>query len=410
MLVLGARSFPLARALTLSAVVVSLGGCPEDRAEAPSRLPRESARPPAEQRPPIAAAATHGGVISIQDMSIADLPQAGHGLTVQAFFTRLRAPDFEDPPGSPFGCKASSYDLATEPPPAEVDQGKLRLEGLRGGAIGCEFREGRGYVCPTASGSGSASVSTSSGISEYALEGVTLTEADIGRYLQISGASRPENNGAFAILSVTGEDTVAVANSRGAAEMFDAKYTVVAGAGPTPRDLYSPFSEGMNVGVALEAGGGQDFDSFELEITPGSPMTLDTATKAQIVAIEPTGEAMTLGCSGEGGVCGVAAASVIRITTTDGDTTGLSPTAMPPAKRRMVEIQCALPETGSVRVPAEAMELLREAHAASPITRIRTAFMREGFALATNAAPRPANRASVLVGHGVLGFSNPAAK
>src|SRR5262245_8942337 len=131
------------------------------------------------------------GLISIQDLSVANLPQAGHGLSVQAFFTPLRAPDYEEQAGVAFGCKVS----LNETPPRESDQGRLHIAWIAGGPIACRFAAGRGYVCPTASGRASARVTAAS---TYVLEGASPTPADVGRYLQISGADRPENNGAFA--------------------------------------------------------------------------------------------------------------------------------------------------------------------------------------------------------------------
>jgi hypothetical protein len=262
-------------------------------------------------------------------------------------------------------------------------------------------------VCPTASGKTAVEVNAGAGTSTYALRGVTLTQADIGRYLQVSGASRGENNGAFAILALTAEGSVAVANPAAVAESFEASYSVVAGAGPTPRDLYSPFRADSEVHVALEAGGGKDFDAFEVAIMPGSAVTPDRETAERITHIEPTAAELRLSCEGEGGDCGAAAATIVRISTTDGDIRGLSPAAMPRPVKRAVEIQCAFLDSGTVVVPARAMAYLRAAHDASPITRIRTAFMRDGFAFAKNGAGRPDNRTTIVVGHGVIGISNP---
>jgi hypothetical protein len=384
------------RTLLVGVFALSLGGCPLDPPANPVQSPAQS------------MASTHTGLVSIQDVSIANLPQAGHGLTLQALFTPVRAPDFSAPvPGTPFGCQASLYDLSTEPAPSPSDQGQLEIAGLNGGTLRCEHREGRGYLCPTASGQGRAELLAAQSVSTYRLEDLQLSAADIGRYLQVSGSDRAENNGAFAILAVEMPDRVVVANGRGVSDAFDATYEVLAGAGPTPGDLYEPYVHDSKLRVALTPAGEDAFDAFEVEVQPGEPMTLDKATARQIVAIEPNGDAITLGCDGDGGHCGAAAASVIRITSTDGDTTGLPSTAMPPAQRRLVEIQCAFPDTGTVRVPAGAMDLLRRAHRDSPITRIRSAFMREGFAIATNAAPRPGNSVVVLVGHGILGFSDP---
>jgi len=379
------------------ALALVLGGCPFERADAPVTIDSPQPR-----------AATHSALVSIQDITIANLPQAGHGLTVQAFFAPLRAPDFSEPvSGTPFGCQASAYNLDDEPPPAQEDHGTLEIAGLQGGAIRCVFREGRGYVCPTASGSGAAQVLPAQGVTQYQLSGLSLTAADVGRYLQVSGAAAPENNGAFAIVAA-GDGSVAVANPRGVAEAFDATYAVLAGAGPTPNDLYDPFVADTQVEARLSPGGEAAFQAFDVKIEPGDELTLDEASAQQISAIEPTGEQIELGCDGEGGQCGDAAVSIVRITTTDGDTTGLSATAMPQAKHRIVEVQCAFPDTGRVRVPAAAMALIAEAHQRSPITRIRTAFMRDGYALASNRAPKPQSSAIIVAGHGILGFSSPA--
>jgi hypothetical protein len=384
------------RQLSVFALALVLGGCPLERADAPVTIDR-----------PQPGAATHSALVSIQDIAIANLPQAGHGLTVQAFFAPSRSPDFIEPvPGTPFGCQASAYNLDEEPPPAQEDHGALEIAGLQGGAIRCVFREGRGYVCPTASGNSAAEVLPAQGVTEYQLADLSLTAADVGRYLQVSGAAKPENNGAFAIVAV-GDDGVAVANPRAVAEAFDATYTVLAGAGPTPNDLYDPFVADTQVEARLSPGGEAAFQAFAVKIDPGGELRLDEASAQQISAVEPTREAIELGCDGEGGECGDAAISIVRITTTDGDTTGLPATAMPQAKHRVVEVQCAFPDTGRVRVPAAAMALLAEAHQHSPITRIRTAFMRDGYALASNRAPKPQNAAIIVAGHGILGFSDP---
>lgn len=82
-------------------------------------------------------------MISIQDISIAGAPQAGHGLTVQAFFTAARPADFEEQRGEVFGCKVMAYDLEREPGPIESDRGTLRIDGIEGGEIRCGFTAGR---------------------------------------------------------------------------------------------------------------------------------------------------------------------------------------------------------------------------------------------------------------------------
>jgi hypothetical protein len=342
---------------------------------------------------------SYGGLVSIQDVSIAGLPQAGHGLTVIAAFTPSHAPDFDEQPGTPYGCKASFYDLTKEPPPAETDQGRLHIAGLNGGDLRCAFQPGRGYVCPTARGQGAVTVAPAGNGARYALEDVQLSAANVGRYLQISGAASAENDGAFAILESVG-GAIVVANPRAREETFDAEYAIVAGAGPTPGDRYEPYSEPAAVSVRLEPGERSAFEAFDVSITPGESFELDAESEQRIDHIEPDAESLTLGCD----ACGPATASVLRLNTTDADVSGLGPTAMPPAQRSSVEITCAVPDSESIRVPPAALAYLRESHARAPITRIRTAFMREGLAQAGPAGAR----VNVLVGHGVLGFSAPS--
>jgi hypothetical protein len=132
-----------------------LSACPSDDPPKAEHEPRP--------RSDVPSAPTHSGLISIQDVSIANLPQAGHGLTVQSFFLPLRAPDYEDKPGSLFGCEVSAYDASRGGLPRETDQGKLRIDGIAGGSISCGFAAGRGYVCPTASGSASVEVVSGDG-------------------------------------------------------------------------------------------------------------------------------------------------------------------------------------------------------------------------------------------------------
>jgi hypothetical protein len=133
---------------------------------------------------------THTGLLSIQDMAIHGWPQLGHGLTVQIAFTPARPPDYEEQPGQLTGCKGWVYDVTKSPPPTPSDQGTVTIAGLSGGTIECRFEPSIGYVCPTWTGSGQTSVTLgSSGSAEYAIEGAAFTDADVGRYLQITAGS-----------------------------------------------------------------------------------------------------------------------------------------------------------------------------------------------------------------------------
>ncbi|WP_438035682.1 hypothetical protein [Sorangium sp. So ce204] len=356
-----------------------------------------------------APVATHNGIISIQEISIQGVPQAGHGLTVQVLFTASRPPTYEERPGQVEGCKAWVYDTEDSPPPALTDQGEITIAGLQGGPIACRFA-GSGYVCPTSTGTGQASVAPGqTGTAAYTIEGATFSAADVGRYLRVTGAANVKNQGAFPIVAVESSTTAIVVNQGAAEEAFAAEYTVLAGAGPVPNNPTNPIEGGDEVVVGISPGGEMAFDFPDsAPIVAGEAFTPDTASAAALVAVPLDGSPLTLGCGGPGGSCGPAQATIVRLTSTDGDVEGASPFAMPPPARKQVEIQCvALGGDGTLTIPAEAMKLLQEAHQVSPISRIRTALMREGWAAPANAASLPPNITTLLVGHGLLGFTSP---
>ncbi len=398
------------RHVLASVIIVScaaLTGCPMEDEEAAPPAPRDDPKPddpkPADPKPedpkPADPKPTHSGLVSIQDITIANAPQAGHGLTVNVFFNALRAPDYEEQPGQITGCKGWSYDLAKEKPPALEDHGTIALTGITGGPLACVFDPARGYVCPTAKGNAEV-VATSAvdGAATYTLKDAKLGSADFGRYLVLSGSGSGANNGAFAIVEVKSPTEVVLANPRAAAETFSASFTVLAGAGPTPGDRYRPFEENAKVGIGLAPRAGGAFSFADVALTPGQEFTVDDASRARLMSMPLDGAPVTLGCTN----CGAADGTVVRITTTDADLTGLSPAAMPNATKRFVEISCVALGTGSITIPAPAMKLLEDANDASPITRVRTAYMRDGLAVA--GAP---NRVAFAVGRGLLGFTTP---
>ncbi|KYF55586.1 hypothetical protein BE08_45850 [Sorangium cellulosum] len=354
-------------------------------------------------------APTHGGLISIQDISIAGAPQAGHGLTVQVLFTAAKPPSYEESPGQPTGCKGWVYDAQDNPPPPLTDQGVITISGLAGGPIECRF-QGSSYVCPVHSGAGQATVTAGeTGTAAYAVGGAMFSAADVGRTLRVDGAAKRGNDGAFPIVAVESSEVAVVVNPDATDEAFAATYVVLAGAGPVPGNPSDPIASGDEIVVAIEPGGSMAFKVPDLgPVVAGEAFELDDASLALLGAVPLDGAPMTLGCGGQGEGCGAAQGTIVRITSTDGDVQGASPFAMPPPADKQVEIQCiVLGGDGSITVPAEAMELLHEAHQASSISRIRTAFMREGVASATNTAPDPPNTVHALVGHGILGFTSP---
>ncbi|WP_437808787.1 hypothetical protein [Sorangium sp. So ce1078] len=354
-------------------------------------------------------APTHNGIISIQDMSILGAPQAGHGLTVQVLFTAARPPTYEEAPGQLTGCRGWVYDAQDDPPPPLTDQGVVTISGLTGGSLDCRF-QGNGYVCPVHSGTGQTSVTPGQmGTAAYVMSGAMFSAADVGRYLRVDGAATGENNGAFPIVAVESSEAAIVVNPRATEEAFVADHVVLAGAGPVPGNPNDPIASGDELVVGIESGGVMAFEFPDVgPIEAGGEFQLDEASQSLLGAVPLDGTPMTLGCGGEGGSCGAAQGTLVRITSTDGSVEGAPASAMPPPADKQVEIQCiSLGGDGSITVPAEAMKLLQEAHQASSITRIRTAFMREGVASATNAEPAPRNTVHVVAGHGILGFTSP---
>jgi hypothetical protein len=169
------------------------------------------------------------------------------------------------------------------------------------------------------------------------------------------------------------------------------------GTGPV---VGSPFLPAVPVRVELEPG--KAFVLAPVEIVPGTAFELQAASQQAIVALPFAEPALTLDCAS----CGEAAVTIVRVTTTDAPIEGLGPTEMPAPQKRYVELSCANVAGTAVTIPGPALDLLRRAHAAAPLTRIRTAYMRDGLAQLVSAPPGPPNRAIVAVGHGMLGFTD----
>ncbi len=386
---------------------LALAGCPEDAAPPVTATPDASATPPPEagadapdaakgERPP-----THSGLVSIQDIAIANLPAAGHGLTVTAILGAAVAPDYEEVPGSVQGCRVFTYDVDSKPQPPDEDHGPLRIGGARGGNLECRFVPQRGYLCPTATLSGKGSVDVSASGATYSVPGAAFSSSDVGRYLQVTSDGSPANAGAFAILAAPGATSVVIANPRAVSESFTGTFTILAGAGPTPADLYRPF-EGV-AAVDVELAEKAIFAAPKTTLRPGDGFVLDEASAKTLVAIPLDGSAIGLRCA----TCGTADGTIVRVQTTDASIAGLSPVAFPAPKKTSVEIQCVRLGSSEVTVPAAAMDYLKRAHLASPITRIRTAYMRDGLAVHTAPASLPPNRIALAVGRGTLGFTTP---
>ncbi len=400
----------LARVSTGCFVALALAGCPAEvtplatSPDAAAEPPRDAGAGAPDATPDgaiPALRATHSGLVSVQDIALANLPAAGHGLTVTTILSAAVAPDYEEVPGSIEGCRVFTYDVDAKPQPPEEDHGVLRVGGARGGNLECRFVPQRGYLCPTASYSGSASIEPAGAGATISLTGAAFSASDVGRYVQVAGSGAAGNNGAFAILAAPSATSVTVANPRAVSESFTGTFSVLAGAGPTPADLYRPF-EGVS-GVDLELAEKTTFAAPKTTLRPGDAFVLDEASAKTLLAIPLDGSAVTLRCA----TCGAADGTIVRIQTTDASVAGLSPVAFPAPRKKSVEIQCVRSGTGEVTVPAAAMDYVRRSHLASPIARIRTAYMRDGLSVHTAATPLPPNRIALAVGRGMLGFTSP---
>jgi hypothetical protein len=412
MLRLGLRLRTRAFAHGLALTALALGGCPmgddgDDQATPDAALPSPDAARPA---------STHVGLISVQDMQLADAPQLGHGMTVTAFLTPAgRAPDIELRTDDWNGCQGWSYAVdAGDPPPATTDEGGLAVHGTSEPIPDdCVFRAGA-YMCPIASGTATAAgvAPMAGGAAVYQLPGGAFTSDAAGRYLEVSGAANATNAGRFPIVAVAGPTTVVVGNPAAVAESaFAAAYTVLAGVGPVPNNPRDPIADGERVTFGMTPGGGGHFDFPDTEVVAGGAFRPDDATLALLRDLPIGDDAITLRCDGAGGDCGVADATLMLLRTSDGDTAGISPFALPPPSHRHVEIVCAVTGgDGSITIPAEAMALVAAAHAASPITRIRLAYMHDGVALARNPYPAAENLVRIGLGHGYIGFTDVPAR
>jgi len=400
-----------------SAFVIGLVGCPDSSDDGSAAGPSSTSNGAGGGGGEAGAAAgggddglaiTHTGLVSVQDMAIHGFPEVGHGLTVQLGFSEARAPDYEEQPGLPTGCKGWVYDVESAPQPPATDQGTIAIH-IGEVSFDCRFDPATGYTCPVWSASGAAAISPgASGTASFTAEGASFSADDVGRYLTIQGEGAGPNLGAFPIVAVSSQSTAVVFHPEAVEEELTASYTVMAGAGPVPDNPVEPMGPDVEVTVGITPGGEGDFDFPDAgPITPGQAFVVDDATAALLPAIPLDGGSIALGCAGAGGSCGKAVLTVVRITTTDGETDGLSPFAMPEPVAKKVDLLCASLGDAPLVVPAEAMALLAEVHQASPVTRIRTAFMREGYALVQNPDGLPANPVRVLAGHGLLGFTTP---
>lgn len=416
-------------------LAVSLGGCPADDPDGSLDAgppPPDVSVPDAAEDPrphdggadadldggdaaPVRPASTHSGTISVQDRVLLGAPALGHGISVLVdFAAQPRQPDVDDTPGQITGCKAWSYDVDTDPPPQPAgDVGTLRFSGLAASlGSGCVFRPASGYVCPTAAGQSALQVQAEeAGSALVSLAGAAFGAEDRGRTLRLGGTGSWV--GAFPLVEVLAPTRARIARALPTAVAESVPFEILAGAGPvpgTPADEQpgDPLRNADSLRVVLDPAAGSPF-AFPEAVVPdvGDAFVPDDATRAMLESIPTSGESFRIGCNGTGGTCGTAPFSILQLQSTDGDVAGLSPFALPPPVKKQISLTCVIPGAlGEVVVPAAASALLAAAHLERPITRIRTAFMRNGAAIVQNPSGA-ANTVRVVVGHQVIGFTTP---
>jgi hypothetical protein len=359
------------------------------------------------------------GTISLQEVTVQGHPELGMGPVLSVDFTKNpKAPDYDDTPGSPTGCKVTTYTTAELAAELTQNEGTLTVTDTTAGSMfvipPCKWNAGVGYLCV---GTGGAGIVVTP-VPMMGIAAITMTTppagftpaAEVGRYLNVSGATNATNNGAFPIVAVgMAPDTLVIANPLAAAETTaGAMYITLAAAGPIP-GLMEPglIGDSDTFTFALDAtGGAGDWMSFTAMVSAspatgtGDHFTLDTATQTKINAIPTDGSAFTLDCAGAGGTCGSALGTVVTITTTDTPIPAGAPSYyFPPPTAKQTSIRCAQLGASSITVTAAASAYLVKAM--SGATRAQIRYLRDGL------IPTSANQSTnLVVGHGVVGFTD----
>lgn len=353
--------------------------------------------------PDAAPAATHTGQIILLSGRFQNYPELGEGALLETTF-QVKAdvvpPSYEESPGSPFACKVYEFTPETYEPDG-VNEGTLQFSATGGPEYPpCNYVPGQGYRCVGVMGTGGdiQVLDPKNGIFTLTNAAVTFGADEVGRFLVVQGASVPTNNGQFPIVMAMGDNTIAFRNPQpGAAEELgtSANYLTLAGFGPAGSPQGLP--DDSTVTFALTAGGDGDLEDFTQTVDVGDSFTLDTASQALISDLPVDGSEFVIGCDGEGGECGTAAASLINIFASDGDTSQLPPFVLPPPQTKAVQIFCVF-LAGRATVPPEASAYLQSSGA----TRMRAVFVRANNMLFTQAKADM----QVAAGHAVAGFTD----
>lgn len=318
------------------------------------------------------------GQALLLDLSSEQFPDLGNGPIVDIDWQSVAAfdtADWEEAPGSPFGCKAWDHTPAEAADP-HLDEGVMEFTTPAAYAQipPCVFVPGIGYACIGAMGGGGdiAVVDADMGLFSLTDNTATFGAAQVGRLLHVMGTTNASNSGDFPIVAADGDHTIVFQNGTPGADAeatTPGEYITLAGVGPLGQTF--PLGDDDMVGFKLTSGGAGDLADFDRTLDVGNAFTLDTASQTLLSAIPTDGTEFTLSCMGEGGDCGASQATVVVIDTTDGSIEGLPPFIMPPPETKAVSIICTF-LAGSATVKAEASQYLMDSGA----TRIRAIFGR----------------------------------
>jgi hypothetical protein len=353
--------------------------------------------------PDAAPGVTQVGRAVLLDVAFEALPDLGRGLFLDVSFHAKEdavAPSYEEEPGSPFGCKVT--ELGPENfARSGLDQGEFSFAVSRGPDVPrCSFVAGRGYRCIGASGTGGSIEELLPGSGLFGLfdDATTFGADEIGRPLTITGSANPANDGEFLIIDFDGDHSILFLNPTPGAsseEATPATYFTAAGSGPN--GVKEPVPDDAEVTFTLDARPDGHAEDFVVALDIGDSFALDGTSGDDISNIPVDGSAFAIGCTGEGGTCGAAAASILEVVASDGDATTFAPFLVPAPREKAVVIRCVV-DAGVIAVDETASQYIQ---AIDPI-RIRAVFARVN----EQVLAQPRMEMSVLAGHAVGGITD----
>ncbi len=391
---------------SLSFVLAVAAGCGNDPPpEHPDGSPIDDAGPP--------QSFAQSGTAAYLDLQYVNLPAPfdtlGNGpLAAIGPFQAAEdivPPSWEEQPGSPFGCKV--FELTPEQyvdPGMDIGPLEFTIQGGNWITPPCVIVPGVGWACPGGGGTGGDIRVVDAEMGIYSLQDASAGfhgEEENGRYLSISGATAPGNNGFMFVVGAVNQNTILFFNPGPGEEELNTsgEYVTIGGFGPAGRDDPIPDDAVLTATLTANTGGPSLFQDFTVADLPfGQSFVLDTESQERISAIPMDGSAFEVGCEGDGGTCNFSMASAMILETSDGDHSEQPPFLLAPAVDKVVRIFCLNIIAGKTRVPAEASAFLVDSGA----TRIRTVWARVFPA----DVYQEQTTATVLAGHAQAGFTD----